>query len=85
MTVSTVLSFRKSHKLAHSPERAMTRSQCSDLGLVKVLAVLSRGTDVVGGEIGFALATIKRDRLPLTRESVRSSRQVYDALRVLFG
>lgn len=84
MTVTTKLNHRQSHNLAHSPERAMSRAQCADLGLIKVMNILSRGTYVLGGKLGFVGAWCKREHVPLTRENIMSARQVYDSLTTLY-
>lgn len=84
MTITTILTHRQSHNLAHSPERIMNRAQCADLGLIKVMNILSRGTYVLGGKLGFVGAWCKRERVPMTRENIMSARQVYDSLTTLY-
>lgn len=74
MTITTILTHRQSRNLAHSPERIMSRAQCADLGLIKVMNILSRGTYVLGGKLGFVSSSSVRfiDYTVLIRKSFLS-------------
>ncbi|QIG62475.1 hypothetical protein Saratov12_00005 [Vibrio phage Saratov-12] len=71
---------------AHSPERLMLRKQTADVGLIKVVNLISRATGgaVLGGRLGFICAAIKQDGANIRSLSTwEAYGQVYDSVTTM--
>lgn len=69
-----------------SPERLMLRKQTADLGLIKVINLISKATNgaVLGGRLGFICAAIKQDGANIRSLSDWNSYgQVYNSVTTL--
>lgn len=87
MTTKRIAKQRdRQHKsLVGSPDRLMRRKQLADLGLIKVINFIARGThgDVIGGRLGFICAATKQDGVPRTLPNWQSYGQVYDSVTTM--
>lgn len=71
-----------------SVDRVMLRKQTADLGLIKVVNLISKAThgSIIGGRLGFICAAIKQDGANIQSLSDWNSYgQVYDSLVLLAG